>query len=90
MHEPELHLGEDILVPDVAGWRRERLPRIQETWDEVIAPHCVCETMADSTRDLNGKRPVYAREGIPYLWLVVSNRRTVRSRRSSCTMGSGC
>ena len=33
MHEPELHLGEDILVPDVAGWRRERLPRIPETWD---------------------------------------------------------
>ena len=28
MHEPEPHLGEDILIPDVAGWRRERLPRI--------------------------------------------------------------
>ena len=35
MHEPELHLGEDIVVPDVAGWRRERLPRIPETWDAV-------------------------------------------------------
>ena len=72
MHEPELHLGEDILVPDVAGWRRERLPRIPETWDAVIAPDWVCETVADSTRDLdlNGKRPVYARAGIPHLWLV--------------------
>ena len=72
MHEPELHLGEDIVVPDVAGWRRERLPRIPETWDAVIAPDWVCETLADSTRDLdlNGKRPVYAREGIPHLWLV--------------------
>ena len=57
---------------DVAGWRRERLPRIPETWDAVIAPDWVCETLADSTRDLdlNGKRPVYAREGIPHLWLV--------------------
>ena len=72
MDEPELHLGEDILVPDVAGWRRERLPRIPETWDAVIAPDWVCETMSDSTRelDLNGKRPVYAREGIAHLWLV--------------------
>ena len=72
MHEPELHLGEDIVVPDVAGWRRERLPRIPETWEAVIAPDWVCETLADSTRDLdlNGKRPVYAREGIPHLWLV--------------------
>ena len=72
MHEPELHLGEDILVPDVAGWRRERLPRIPETWDAVIAPDWVCETLADSTRDLDldGKRPAYAREGIPHLWLV--------------------
>ena len=72
MHEPELHLGEDILVPDVAGWRRERLPNIPETWGGVIAPDWVCETMSDATRefDLNAKRPVYAREGILHLWLV--------------------
>ena len=81
MHEPELHLGEDILAPDVAGWRRERLPRIQETWDEVIAPDWVCETVADSTRelDLNGKRPVYAREGIPHPWLVEPTDRTLEA-----------
>ena len=81
MHEPELHLGEDILVPDVAGWRRERLPRIAETWDGVIAPDWVCETLSDSTRefDLNGKRPVYAREGIPHLWLVEPVDRTLEA-----------
>ena len=83
MHEPELHLGEDILVPDVAGWRRERPPTVRETdtWDEVIAPDWVCETVADSTRDLdmNGKRPVYAREGIPHLWLVEPMKRTLEA-----------
>ena len=81
MHEPELHLGEDILVPDVAGWRRERPPRIPETWDAVIAPDWVCETLADSTRelDLNGKRPAYAREGIPHLWLVDPTDRTLEA-----------
>ena len=81
MHVPELHLGKDILVPDVAGWRRERLPRIPETWDAVIAPDWVCETVADSTRDLdlNGKRPVYARQGIPHLWLVDPTDRTLEA-----------
>ena len=81
MHEPELHLGEGILVPDVAGWRRERLPGIAETWDAVIAPDRVCETMSDSTRelDLNGKRSVYAREGIPHLWLVDPVDRTLEA-----------
>ena len=53
MHEPELHLGEDILVPDVAGWRRERLPSIPETRGGVIAPDWVCETMSDSTREFD-------------------------------------
>ena len=91
MHEPELHLGEDILVLDVAGWRRERLPRISETWDAVIAPGWVCETMSDTTRefDLNGKRSVYAREGIAPT-CGSSSRCTARWRRSSSTTGNGC
>ena len=81
MDEPELHLDEDILVPDVAGWRRERLPHIPEAWDAVIEPDWVCETVADSTRDLdlNGKRPVYARAGIPHLWLVDPTDRTLEA-----------
>ena len=47
----------------------------------MIAPDWVCETMADSTRglDLNGKRPVYAREGIPHLWLVEPTDRTLEA-----------
>ena len=47
----------------------------------VITPDWVCETMADSTRelDLNGKRPVYAREGIPHLWLVEPTDRTLEA-----------
>ncbi len=28
LDEPELHFGEDVLVPDIAGWRRERLPQL--------------------------------------------------------------
>ena len=70
--EPELHLGEDIVVPDLAGWRRERMPEYPETAYFTLAPDWVCEVLSVSTRrlDLHGKRPVYAREGVAHLWLV--------------------
>ncbi len=70
--EPELHLGEDILVPDLAGWRRERMPDYPETAYVALAPDWVCEVLSVSTRrlDLHGKRPIYAREGVPHLWLI--------------------
>ena len=70
--EPELHLGEDILVPDLAGWRRERMPDYPETAYVALAPDWVCEVLSVSTRrlDLHGKRPIYAREGVAHLWLV--------------------
>ena len=70
--EPELHLGEDILVPDLAGWRRERMPDYPDTAYFTLAPDWVCEVLSASTRklDLCGKRPVYAREGVAHLWLV--------------------
>jgi len=70
--EPELHLGEDILVPDLAGWRRERMPDFPETAFVTLPPDWVCEVLSPSTRDLDrhGKRPVYAREGVRHLWFI--------------------
>ena len=70
--EPELHLGEDILVPDLAGRRRERMADLPDTAYFTLAPDWVCEVLSASTRrlDLHGKRPVYAREGVGRLWLV--------------------
>ena len=70
--EPELHLGEDVLVPGLAGWCRERMPDYPETAYVALAPDWVCEVLSVSTRrlDLHGKRPIYAREGVPHLWLV--------------------
>ena len=79
--EPELHLVEDILVPDLAGWRRERMPRYPETAYVTPAPDWVCEVLSASTRrlDLQGKRPVHAREGVRYLWLVDPTDRTLEA-----------
>ena len=69
-HEPELHFGEDILVPDVTGWRRERMPKLPDTDYVILAPDWACEVLSPATRklDLVDKRPVYAREGVPHLW----------------------
>ena len=76
--EPELHLGEDILVPDLAGWRRERMPDYPDTPYVTLAPDWVCEVLSPGTRrlDLHEKRPVYAREGVSWLWLVDPADRT--------------
>ena len=72
LDEPELHLGEEILVPDLAGWRRERMPELPDTAYFTLVPDWTCEVLSASTRklDLVRKRPIYAREGVPHLWLV--------------------
>ena len=70
--EPELHLGDEVLVPDMAGWRRERMPALPDTAYFTLAPDWICEVLSPSTRkrDLVRKRPIYAREGVAHLWLV--------------------
>lgn len=81
VNEPELHFGEDIVVPDIAGWRRERMPEPPDEAYITLAPDWVCEVLSPSTRkfDLEEKRPVYAREGIGHLWLVDPGARTLEA-----------
>jgi Uma2 family endonuclease len=72
LFEPELHFGDDVLVPDIVGWRRERLPHVpQEAW-LALAPDWLCEVLSPSTTALDrGKKlRIYAREGVPHAWLV--------------------
>jgi Uma2 family endonuclease len=70
--EPELHFGEDVLVPDLAGWRRERMPLMPRTQGVTLAPDWVCEVLSPSTMALDrvAKLPVYAREHVRHVWLV--------------------
>ena len=79
--EPELHLDEDILVPDLAGWCRKRMLDYPDTAYVTLAPDWVCEVLSPSTRrlDLHGKRPVYAHEGVRHLWLVDPTDRTLEA-----------
>ena len=69
--EPELHFGEDILVPDLAGWRRQKMPEYPDCAFFTLAPDWVCEVLSPSTRaiDQGVKRTIYAREGVGHhLW----------------------
>ena len=81
LDEPELHLDEDVLVPDLAGWRRECMPELPGTAYFTLAPDWVCEVLSSSTRkvDLHEKRPIYAREGVTHLWLIDPTDRTLEA-----------
>lgn len=79
--EPELHFGDDVLVPDLAGWRRERMPAFPDAAWIDLAPDWVCEVLSPGTRrlDLTDKRRLYAENGVPYLWFVDPKARTLEA-----------
>ncbi len=83
LFEPELHFGEDALVPDLAGWRRERMPRPPRTAAVSLAPDWVCEVLSPSTAALDRrvKLPVYARQGVRHVWLMDPEARTLEVLR---------
>lgn len=70
-NEPELHLAEDVVVPDIAGWRKGRLSP-EETTRFYTVPDWVCEILSPSTeqRDRIQKLHLYGQRGVPWAWLV--------------------
>jgi Uma2 family endonuclease len=83
LYEPELHLGNDVLVPDWAGWRRARMPRLPETAYFPLAPDWVCEILSPSTARLDraNKLAIYAREQVAHAWLIDPLARTLEVLR---------
>jgi Uma2 family endonuclease len=77
LFEQELHLNGDVLVPDISGWRRERLPELPEGPGIAVAPDWVCEVLSPSTEkfDRLEKLPRYAIAAVAYLWLVDPSKR---------------
>lgn len=72
LDEPELHFGADVLVPDLAGWRRERMPAAPAGAYLTLAPDWLCEVLSPSTEtiDRSKKLKIYAREGVSHAWLL--------------------
>lgn len=83
LDEPELHLGEDVIVPDLAGWRRERLPVLPNEPYFTLPPDWICEVLSRSTErtDRAEKMPLYASVGVGHVWLVHPRHRTLEAYR---------
>lgn len=79
LFEPELHFGNDVLVPDLAGWRRSRLPEVPDEPYLTLAPDWICEVLSASTETLDRtkKLRVYARERVAHAWLLDPLRHTL-------------
>lgn len=79
LFEPEICLGENIVVPDLAGWKKERLPKPPEENYTTVSPDWVCETLSPRTIRIDRirKMPLYALYGVSYAWLIDPAARTL-------------
>ena len=90
LDEPELHFGRDVLVPDLAGWRSERVADWSEAAYLTVAPDWVCEVLSPSSEriDRTKKLAIYAREGVQQVWLLDPLPRTLEILRLEGTRWS--
>lgn len=85
--EPEIHVGnrpnEEIYVPDLAGWRKERMPEYPDVAYFEIVPDWVCEILSPSNMrlDRTKKVPQYASLGVKNLWLINPRDKTLEVLR---------
>jgi Uma2 family endonuclease len=83
LDEPELHLARHVLVPDLAGWLRQRMSSAPETaWFE-LRPDWVCEVLSPSTAvlDRTRKQDLYREQEVPWQWFVDPASRTIEVLR---------
>jgi Uma2 family endonuclease len=83
LDEPEVHLGGNVLVPDLAGWRRETMPELPEVAYFELRPDWVCEAISPSTgrHDRVRKMPLYAHAGVHHVWILDPAAKTLEVYR---------
>jgi Uma2 family endonuclease len=83
LSEPELHLDGHVLVPDMASWRRQRMPTIPDVAALELVPDWICEILSPRTAatDRADKMPIYAALGTSHIWLVDPQTRTLEVYR---------
>jgi Uma2 family endonuclease len=81
--EPELHLEEEVVVPDLGGWRLARAPALDDEAYFTLPPDWVCEVLSKSTEknDRTEKLAIYAEHGVGHVWLIHPIRRTLEVLR---------
>lgn len=93
LDEPELHLGDDIVVPDLAGWRRERMQNVVDDLPYfTLAPDWVAEVLSPFTTRLDRtKKPLlYAQAGVSWLWLSTPWPRHWKSLNAEIKVNGCC
>ena len=85
LYEPELHLGANVLVPDLCGWRRETMSAVSNEPYFTIRPDWVCGVLSPLTErfDRGNKIALYARAGVSHAWLVNPLQHTLEVLRLS-------
>jgi Uma2 family endonuclease len=83
VYEPELHLASNVLVPDLAGWRRERMALLPDAPFLTMAPDWICEVLSPGSArfDRGRKIPLYGQAGVANAWLVDPEERTLEVYR---------
>jgi Uma2 family endonuclease len=83
LDEPELHILGHVLVPDLAGWQRERMPEMPDATAFELAPDWACEVLSPATAviDRSAKVPIFAQAGVSHVWLVDPSLKTVEALR---------
>ena len=83
LDEPELHFGHDVVVPDLAGWCKERMPKVPDVNFHTLAPDWLCEVISPSTETIDRARklPIYAVAGVKHAWLLNPTTRTLEVLR---------
>jgi Uma2 family endonuclease len=81
LDEPEVHLLGHIVVPDLAGWRRDRMPEMPSAPFIELAPDWLCEVLSPSTEaeDRADKMPLYGQAGVHDPWFVDPLTRTLEA-----------
>ena len=71
----------DIVRPDVAGWRRERLPDPGDLRPIDVVPDGICEITSPSNarRDRVDKARLYLEAGVPFYWIVDPETRVLEA-----------
>ena len=79
LDEPQVHLAADVVVPDLGGWRRARMPEVPTDHRFRIPPDWVCEVLSPSTRrhDRLYKIDLFDRHRVPHVWLIDPVDRTL-------------
>jgi Uma2 family endonuclease len=87
IYEPELHFASNVLVPDIAGWRRERMALLPDAPFITLAPDWICEVLSPGSArfDRKKKMPVYGHEGVRNAWLLDPVERTLEVYRLADT-----